>query len=1196
MKPPFLQRILTALALLLSAGGPLIAQSLQVIRYSENDGLTNTLVKSVAIGRDGLIWVGTDGGLFFFDGWEFSHYENPLPSPYVKSVFCRKNGDVEVTTDLGALLFPDGRRSTVPRVLRMGSVRQVDSLLWFPKSCYEDASGKLWFGDNRRIYCLDRGMLRSYFPGREALTNNFQRSFSFAEDSYGHLFTFAEPGRIYRYDPVADKFVTVVLPRPISNIQAALATDTRTILVATRLGLVEFTPAPDGTCARLKIIEGSPEISCLFRYAPGRYYAGTWADGLYEVRNGKADYRVSKLEEVREKNINNITGGPEGTVWIASDNGLLLLQRNLFTAPFGNASRGYIQSISGDSLGNTFFCDGQRIFCSAPDDEPYPSAAVRAIKSSKTTILQAIPANGGMWFSDVNARIWYEKPVGTPVRRFDFSRTGQAVFSLKRDRNGNIWACQDQNPSLIRITPGMEVRSYGPAQGITSRPLVTAIGPGDRLVAGAMADTAYLFGYDPALDRFVNLSRPFRFEHNIDININDLAFGPDSTLWLGSSFGLLRCRNGEIQRAGFGEMTGSSVKAVAVDRNGNVWLGNSLGLHMYTNGQLLSFDDRTGIISKIITYRSLHTDPAGRLWVGTVEGVMVSSPLQVPRKTVTPFIADLLINDRQQVDATQSAFSFNDHSFATFTARVADFPYVNFRIEMRLAGRDSTWLTVPHSGHIILANLEPGTYTLELRASKTGNFLPGDTLRREITVTRIWYTRGWIIPLAIFVILVLFWAGLRLKTMSLKRYNERLEQAILERTRETMEQKDRIEKQNISILHVNEELRQANIGLEKAKIIAEEASDAQRKFLSVMSHELRTPLNAVIGAAHLLVQKNPRPDQSEDLQVLRFSAENLLGLINNILDFTKIDSGKVALEQIPFNLRNLVEEIVFAMKIRAREKQIDLEFSVGEGIPEQLVGDPLRLAQIINNLVGNALKFTERGSIRIELILREKNTRDATVDFIICDTGIGMSAEILDNIFEIFVQGSSETTRKYGGTGLGLVITRKLLELHGSDIKAQSTPGVGTCFSFSIRFALPESIDPEAIVNRVNYQFNPFPGKRVLLVEDNQVNKLIAGKFLKDWNLEVDTADNGAIAVGMVTSRPYDLVLMDIQMPEMDGYQASAAIRAKGGRLASIPIIALTAATQSDVSDLIFGSGMNDFISKPFNPVDLHLKIRKFIG
>ena len=1196
MKRPAFLPLLTVIAFVLSTAGHLGAQSLQVIRYSENEGLTNTLVKSVAIGSDGLIWVGTDGGLFFFDGWEFSHYESPLPSPYVKSVFCRKNGDVEVTTDMGALLFPNGRRNAAPRLLRNGSVRPVDSLLWFPKSCYEDRSGKLWFGDNRRIYCFEKGSIRSYFPGEEALTNNFQRSYSFAEDSYGHLYTFAEPGRIYRYDPAGDRFVPITLPVPLSNIQAALAADSRTILVATRSGLVEFTPAPDGSCASLTAIKGSPEISCLFRHAPGRFYAGTWADGLYEVRAVKPGYRISKLEEVREKNINNISGGPEGTVWIASDNGLLLLQHNLFTAPFSTSTRGYIQSVAGDSLGNTYFCDGQRVFCSAPESEPYPSPAIQTVKTSATTLLQALPAEGGMWFSDVNARIWFEKPVGTPVRKFDFSGTGRAVFSLKRDSFGNIWACQDQNPSLIRITPAMEVKFYGQAQGITSRPLVAAIGPGGRIVAGAMADSAYLFGYEPSRDRFVNLSRPFRFEHNIDININDMAFGPDSTLWLGSSFGLLLYRNGEIHRAEFGEMTGSSVKAVAVDRNGNIWLGNSLGLHMYTNGQLLSFDDRTGILSKIITYRCLHIDAAGRLWVGTVEGVMVSSPLPMPRKTVAPFIADLLINDQKQVDATKSGFSFNDRSFATLTVGVLDYPYVNFRIEMRLAGRDSAWQPVPRSGHIILANLEPGKYTLELRASKTGNFLPSDTLRCGITVTRIWYTRPWFILLTGLAALLLFWLGLRLKTMSLKRYNEKLEKAILERTRETMEQKDRIEAQNISILHVNEELRQANIGLEKARIIAEEASDAQRKFLSVMSHELRTPLNAVIGAAHLLVRKNPRPDQSEDLQVLRFSAENLLGLINNILDFTKIDSGKVALEQIPFNLRNLVEEIVSAMKIRAREKEIDLGFSVGEGIPEQLIGDPLRLAQIINNLVGNALKFTERGSINIELILREKNPQEATIDFIICDTGIGMSAETLSSIFEIFVQGSSETTRKYGGTGLGLVITRKLLELHGSDIKAQSTPGVGTCFSFSIRFTLPDSLDPEAGVSRVNYRFSPFTGKRVLLVEDNHVNKLIAGKFLKDWELEVETADNGAIAVDLVTSRPYDLVLMDIQMPEMDGYQASAAIRALGGAFAVLPIIALTAATQSDVSDLIFGSGMNDFISKPFNPVDLHMKIRKHLG
>jgi CheY-like chemotaxis protein len=364
-----------------------------------------------------------------------------------------------------------------------------------------------------------------------------------------------------------------------------------------------------------------------------------------------------------------------------------------------------------------------------------------------------------------------------------------------------------------------------------------------------------------------------------------------------------------------------------------------------------------------------------------------------------------------------------------------------------------------------------------------------------------------------------------------------------------------------------------------------------------MTHELRTPLHAVIGAAHLLIRNNPREDQHEELQILRFSAENLLSLINNILDFQKIENGKVALETIPFNLKNLVDEIVAALNIRAKEKGIELRCHLDERLPEHLLGDPLRLSQIINNLTGNAMKFTEQGYVAVDVLMKERVGEDILADFFIRDTGIGMSRETLDTVFEIFVQGSSETTRKYGGTGLGLVITKKLLELYGSEIRVESEPGKGSCFSFSIRFREAAGEEHKAPVSHKHYEFSRFNGQRILLVEDNLVNKVIAGKFLKDWDLSFDHAINGQVALTMAKEHYYDLILMDIQMPEMDGYQASSAIRALGSTYhASVPIIALTAAIRSDVSAMIFRSGMNDYISKPFNPVDLHQKLSNYLS
>jgi CheY-like chemotaxis protein len=215
----------------------------------------------------------------------------------------------------------------------------------------------------------------------------------------------------------------------------------------------------------------------------------------------------------------------------------------------------------------------------------------------------------------------------------------------------------------------------------------------------------------------------------------------------------------------------------------------------------------------------------------------------------------------------------------------------------------------------------------------------------------------------------------------------------------------------------------------------------------------------------------------------------------------------------------------------------------------------------------------------------------------VCDTGIGMSAESMEKIFNTFVQGSDDTSRKYGGTGLGLVITRKLVELYGSEIRVKSEPGKGSCFNFILRLTECQFSDSRIDQREEDHEMTPFSGQRILLVEDNDMNKLIATKFLEDWNLTVETADNGLEAIEKVTAKNFDLVLMDIQMPQMDGYQASAHIRAMGTEpYTSIPIIALTAAIRMDISAMVTQSGMNNFIAKPFNPVDLHMKLKTYLG
>ncbi|MBW3469404.1 PAS domain S-box protein [Arthrospiribacter ruber] len=391
-------------------------------------------------------------------------------------------------------------------------------------------------------------------------------------------------------------------------------------------------------------------------------------------------------------------------------------------------------------------------------------------------------------------------------------------------------------------------------------------------------------------------------------------------------------------------------------------------------------------------------------------------------------------------------------------------------------------------------------------------------------------------------------------------------------------------------------LRKAQKELYLAKEKAEQASMVKSQFLSIMSHEIRTPMNAVIGMSHLLLEDNPRPDQMENLKTLQFSAENLLGLINDILDYTKIDSGKVELENVSFELKNVINRIIHSYSYQAREKSLDIKFEFDERIPHKILGDPVRLGQVINNLVSNAIKFTERGFVRIKLSLLEEYPEKVKVKFDFEDTGIGIPEEKLETIFEAFTQASAETTRKFGGTGLGLAIVKRLVQLFDSEILASKRVGGGSIFSFTVDFDKVEKNKNVVLQNNGEVVRNLAKAK-ILVAEDNLVNQIMIKKFLNRWGVgHVCIAEDGLQAIQAFDEGDFHLVLLDLQMPHVDGFEVAEHIRnVENPQKKSTPVIALTASSLIDVKDQLEEVGMDDFIPKPFNPDNLYSKIIKYL-
>jgi PAS domain S-box-containing protein len=381
--------------------------------------------------------------------------------------------------------------------------------------------------------------------------------------------------------------------------------------------------------------------------------------------------------------------------------------------------------------------------------------------------------------------------------------------------------------------------------------------------------------------------------------------------------------------------------------------------------------------------------------------------------------------------------------------------------------------------------------------------------------------------------------------------------------------------------------------VEKKK--AEEASKAKADFLSTMSHEIRTPLNAIIGLSHLLLQNQPRKDQEENLKTLRFSGENLLSLINDILDFSKIEAGKIQIEQETFDFSELIRSIQHTFVFKAKEKKIQFRSSLPKNLPRHLKGDSVRLTQILNNLLGNAFKFTDAGYVGLIIKQIEQTEQFCRLEFNVEDTGIGISQEQQKSIFDSFTQASASITRKYGGTGLGLSITKKLLKLLGSDIHLKSKPGEGSTFSFELRFEIPTQATDRGKNQDVFHELSLLEGKKVLLAEDNKINVMVARQFLENWKFSVDVAENGLRVLELLRNNTYDVVLMDIQMPEMDGLTAASIIK-KENLGNGVPMIALTASALAEVQERVFQAGMVDFVTKPFQPDELRLKVSKAIA
>jgi len=508
--------------------------------------------------------------------------------------------------------------------------------------------------------------------------------------------------------------------------------------------------------------------------------------------------------------------------------------------------------------------------------------------------------------------------------------------------------------------------------------------------------------------------------------------------------------------------------------------------------------------------------------------------------------------------------------------------------QYRLRGLSDEWSRPSPAGEAQFPGLGAGRYVLEARvryaSPATAPWSPVASARFSIATP--WWRQGWVLALGFLALAAGVLAVVRGRERLLRAQRAQLELTVRQRTSELRQKNADIELMNDDLL--------------VARDAAEASRRAKAQFLANMSHEIRTPMNAVIGLTNLLQNTQPTREQAEYLTAIGSSSQNLLVILNDILDSSKMEAGKLTLEQIPFRLPDAVRRLSTMFRYAADSKGLLLRVEVAPEVPAAVLGDPTRLQQILVNLVSNALKFTRQGSVTVHVGLSAAAPPDAehvALRFAVQDTGIGIAPDKLGAIFEDFSQANASTTREFGGTGLGLSIARNLVQLHGGWLGVRSEEGAGSEFFFEVTYPVADAAQaqPEAHAGPLP-AFEP--ALRVLVAEDNELNQLVARKTLENWNVQVVIAANGRLAVEQVTqaTEPFDAVLMDVQMPELDGYAATRALRELFPDARHLPIIGLTASVLPEDRGLALAAGMNDTLAKPFEPAMLHARLAYFTG